>query len=194
MDVNVVLPLNLLVTAGGENEEHVAASVKDVVLDNKVFNGVIRRNAEEAEVGLAGSGGGVRHLKIHNLMTLTVEVAIEAIIPVTDRSPVGNRAKVNVSSQNNIHAFGVEEGLACIDRVTEEDEIFQTYQAEYMYYVRAAKGEFCMGYKDVNDDAVWENYINQVKALGVDEVIAVAQSSFDRQKAEIEALRATMGK
>ena len=35
-DIYVVLPLNLLVTAGGEKEEHVAASVEDVVLDNEV--------------------------------------------------------------------------------------------------------------------------------------------------------------
>ncbi len=102
------------------------------------------------------------------------------------------RAASNVILQESVGSPKNE--LLLFPRTEEEDEIFQTYQAEYMYYVRAAKGEFCMGYKDVYDDAVWENYVKQVKSLGVDEIIAVAQSSFDRQQAEIEALRATMEK
>jgi len=77
--------------------------------------------------------------------------------------------------------------LLLFPRTSEEDEIFQEYSAELSYYWKNIKSEFCMGYKDVNDDAVWNAYLKCLEDLGINEIIAIAQSSFDRQQAEKEA-------
>lgn len=41
--------------------------------------------------------------------------------------------------------------------------------------------EFVTGAKDINDDAVWEDYLKQLKDGGLDKVLEMAQKAYDRQ-------------
>jgi len=82
--------------------------------------------------------------------------------------------------------------LLVFTRTDEENEIFTSYNAELSSYWRTFKDECCMGYKDINDDAVWNEYLKTMEQLGVNEIIEVAQSSYDRQQAQQEAAREMM--
>ena len=80
-------------------------------------------------------------------------------------------------------------------RTPEEDEIFQETNAELTSLTRRAKNEFIMGMRDPSSDADWNSYIADLQSLNHDECWeTLAQASYDRQVAEIEAIAAKMGK
>jgi len=84
--------------------------------------------------------------------------------------------------------------LLVFTRTPEEDGIFETYNADVNSYYRTMRDEFCMGYKDPNDDAVWNEYVKELESLGLNEILAVAQASFDRQQADLQAYLERIGK
>ncbi len=87
-----------------------------------------------------------------------------------------------------------EDELLIFTRTAEEDELFFEYNSELSTLLNAAKTEFCMGRRDPNSDADWQAYLDELKALKFERWAEIGQASFDRQKAETEALLATLEK
>jgi len=89
--------------------------------------------------------------------------------------------------------IGEPEGqLKVFTRTPEEDDRFSDLYPDLNYYSRMYRDEFCMGYKDPNDDAVWNEYVQKLEGIGLQEVVDIAQASFDRQQAEVEEYIASM--
>ena len=87
-----------------------------------------------------------------------------------------------------------EDQLKVFVRTPEEDEIFSDLYPDLNYYSRMYRDEFCMGYKNPNDDAQWKEYVDKLMGIGLQDVIDIAQASFDRQEAEVEAYIASQSK
>ncbi len=79
-------------------------------------------------------------------------------------------------------------------RTPEEDELFHEFNTELSSLIQTARSEFCLGRRDPNSDADWQTYLDELKALKYERWAELGQASYDRQKAEADALRAKMGK
>jgi len=100
------------------------------------------------------------------------------------------------SAQNVLlmQQYPCPEEFLVFPRTVEEDEIFQETNSELTSLTRRAKNEFIMGMRDPSSDADWNQYINDLISLNHDECWEeLGQASYDRQVAEIEAIRAKMG-
>ena len=62
----------------------------------------------------------------------------------------------------------------------EELDQMGTAKADILTYVKEMRAKFICGELDVDDDAVWQNYVNTVHKLGWDNAIAATQSAYDR--------------
>ncbi len=64
----------------------------------------------------------------------------------------------------------------------EEQDTLDNYSTEFNNYVDQARSQFVTGTEgmDVNDDAVWNNYVNQVKSLHYEDLQKAYQSAYDR--------------
>jgi len=102
------------------------------------------------------------------------------------------RSIANVLMQESV---GVpEEQFFVFVRTPEEDEIFQEFNSDLNSVIAKAKADFAMNRRDPNDDAEWNAYLNDLRKLKYERWAELAQISYDRQKAELEAIRAQMGK
>jgi len=79
-------------------------------------------------------------------------------------------------------------------RTPEEDELFHEFNAELSSIVNTARTQFAMGIMDPNDDAQWQEYLDDLKALKFERWAELAQASYDRQQVELEAIRARLEK
>ena len=61
---------------------------------------------------------------------------------------------------------------------SQADELAQL-QTNINNYVQQANAEFITGQRDINDDAAWEGYVNDLKNLGVDRYVEIYQASYD---------------
>ena len=61
-----------------------------------------------------------------------------------------------------------------------ENEVINTYAADLKTYFDENMSAFIMGTRSLDE---WDSYVDAVKAMGVDEVIAVYQASVDRANA-----------
>ena len=77
---------------------------------------------------------------------------------------------------------------------SEEDELFHEYNVDLNGAVSLAMSEFCTGVRDPNDDAEWQAYLDDLAALKFERWAELAQASYDRQKAELDAIRERMEK
>jgi len=84
--------------------------------------------------------------------------------------------------------------LKVFTRTPEEDDIFETYNTDVNSYYRTARSRFCIGQMDPNDDAQWKEYVQDLKDLGLEQILEVAQASFDRQQADLQAYLDRVGK
>ena len=87
-----------------------------------------------------------------------------------------------------------EDRLLVFVRTPEEDERFFEYNSELSTLVNSARNQFCMGIRDPYSDDDWNAYLKELEALNFDLWEELAQASFDRQKAELEAYLAVQGK
>jgi len=87
-----------------------------------------------------------------------------------------------------------EEELLVFLRTPEEDELFHEFNAELSSVINTAFKEFCLGRRDPNNDDAWNAYLADLKKLKYERWAELGQISYDRQKAELEAIRAQMGK
>ena len=63
---------------------------------------------------------------------------------------------------------------------TEELDQMGTAKTDIITYVKEMRAKFICGELDVDNDAVWQNYVDTVHKLGWDDAIAAAQSAWDR--------------
>jgi len=87
-----------------------------------------------------------------------------------------------------------EERFLVFTRTPEEDERFHEFNTELSSLVNSARNQFCMGIRDPYSDADWNAYLKELEALNFDLWEELAQASYDRQKAELEAYLAAQGK
>ena len=74
-----------------------------------------------------------------------------------------------------------EETFDVFWRTEEEDEIYYEYSSELSTHISRARAQFVSGIRDINDDAEWEKYLNELEQLNYhDGQIAIAQASYDR--------------
>jgi len=85
-----------------------------------------------------------------------------------------------------------EEQLLVFLRTPEEDELFHEFNTELSSVVNTAFKEFSLGRKDPNSDADWNAYLKDLEKLHFERWAELGQASYDRQKAELDAIRAQM--
>ena len=83
-----------------------------------------------------------------------------------------------------------EERFLVFTRTPEEDERFHEFNTELSSLVNSARNQFCMGIRNPNSDDDWNAYLKELEALDFDLWEELAQASYDRQKAELEAFKA----
>lgn len=62
----------------------------------------------------------------------------------------------------------------------EEQEVVTEYSSTIKSYVKNARAMFATGALDPNDDGDWQEYLNALKAQGIDAYMAAAQSAYTR--------------
>lgn len=62
----------------------------------------------------------------------------------------------------------------------EEKEVVSEYQKLFKEYVLQARAEMVTGVIDPNDDAQWAKYLDELKANGLEDLLEVAQTAYDR--------------
>jgi len=87
-----------------------------------------------------------------------------------------------------------EEQMFVFLRTPEEDELFHEFNAELSSLYSATRAAFVLGRMDPNDDAEWQNYLNDLASLKFERWAELGQASYDRQKAELDAIRERMEK
>ncbi len=105
-------------------------------------------------------------------------------------SVMNRKAYQNVATQ--LQQPQPPESLYVFDRTPEEDELFHEFNTDLSSVVNSAKSEFIIGVRDPKDDAQWQAYLDDLKALKYERWAELAQASYDRQMAEVEAIKATM--
>jgi len=101
------------------------------------------------------------------------------------------RMAANVALQESIGS--PEEEFFVFVRTAEEDELFQEFNSELNTVISKAKAEFAMGRRDPSNDAEWNAYLKDLQALKYERWAELAQASYDRQKAQLEEIKAQMG-
>lgn len=62
----------------------------------------------------------------------------------------------------------------------EEQAVLDQYSTEFTSFVDEMRNKFIMGVEDINDDAAWEKYCDQMETYGMNELVAAYQSAYDR--------------
>ncbi len=65
---------------------------------------------------------------------------------------------------------------------SEENEYIKQIKSDCDGFISKTRAEFCTGEKDPNDDAAWDAYLAELKTLGIDEYMKIAQGAYDRTK------------
>ncbi len=64
----------------------------------------------------------------------------------------------------------------------EEEGVVAQIEAELKTYVEESIAKFCMSNLDINDDSVWEKYLEQIENIGLSEMLKIKQTVYDRMK------------
>lgn len=73
-----------------------------------------------------------------------------------------------------------EETVRNLEYTSEEDDIKEQYESTITTYVREQTKLFIMGTIDINSDADWNAYVDQINQLKLSDVLGVKQSAYDR--------------
>jgi len=85
-----------------------------------------------------------------------------------------------------------EEQLLVFLRTPEEDELFHEYNTELTSLITTALCEFSLGIRDPYSDKDWQTYLDALDKLHFERWAEFGQASYDRQKAELDAIREKM--
>lgn len=69
-----------------------------------------------------------------------------------------------------------------ISRTSEEDNVFTTNETKITDYVNSMILKFILGSEELNEEN-WQKYVDQVKAHGIEENIAIMQAAYERYQA-----------
>lgn len=98
-------------------------------------------------------------------------------------------------SANNYNAYrilklneidNVVEAMPPLVYTSEEASERSTLYADINNYLVQMKVSFMTGEVDVEDDAAWENYVQQVKKMGYDRLMEIEQAAYDRYYANLK--------
>lgn len=136
-----------------------------------------------ARDGLEPDGLGVQTISYYRNCPAIIPYAMERIAKegTGDTSdPVVQRDIADVQRKVDALEAQREEYITSLPMTTEENaraaELFNTIKT----YVNQSRAEFVTGQKDI--DAEWDAYINELKKMGVDELLALYQTAYDRTK------------
>ena len=62
----------------------------------------------------------------------------------------------------------------------DEVELMGDAKTDILTYAKEMRAKFISGELDVNDDAVWQNYVDNIHKLGWDNAVSASQSAWDR--------------
>lgn len=71
------------------------------------------------------------------------------------------------------------EAFPPIYRTTEEEDVYTSKQSVIDDYIKTMVLRFVLGDVELNESS-WETYVNQIKAYGIEENIAIQQAAYDR--------------
>lgn len=75
----------------------------------------------------------------------------------------------------------------------DEKELFDEIKTDFNTYVQEMRAKFVYGEVDVNDDAVWEEYVKQIRKLRVNEYIDLINDAMDRKIEKCEEFGIDLG-
>ena len=84
--------------------------------------------------------------------------------------------------QNYIKAGEPEHRVFDLNYSKEANERLTEIAGELNSFIKTRRAQFCSGELDPRDDAQWQEYLDGLKMLHVDEWIELAQEAFDRQQ------------
>ena len=143
----------------------------------------------------AGNLGGTARIKIldssafdgtnnyvwHGQFGMNSEAYWQYELDVNDGSWNGTLyKKLQQQKQNYVDAGQPEEQYFNISRTDEEEEIWSDANADITEYIRTSRANFCNGITDPNNDADWQNYLNDLYSLNYEQWISIAQAYYDR--------------
>lgn len=65
----------------------------------------------------------------------------------------------------------------------EESADAASLYSDILTYVATSALEFINGAKDINDDAVWNEYVSNIESMGIEDLTAIVQGAYDRAHA-----------
>lgn len=75
-----------------------------------------------------------------------------------------------------------EDTVRNLKYTTKEDDVNQQYSSNISEYVTSSRDAFIIGTKNVNNDADWNAYLNQLEELHLDDIVKVKQDAYDRSQ------------
>ncbi|MBQ7565925.1 MAG: extracellular solute-binding protein [Oscillospiraceae bacterium] len=152
----------------------------------------------DPELGLPGNLGGVARVRAlvdsdpqtyPNSITWTgvyagisCSAATQGVIDMSD--PENYRTARSIHDTSIIRYYeeaGQPDELYYYDIFTPEESDWNIEHApDIKDYIKTSRAEFCNGIRDPENDADWEQYVNDLHALGTEQWIANAQASYDR--------------
>ena len=84
--------------------------------------------------------------------------------------------------QNYIDAGQPEKVFTNVAYTLEENERLAEIQKELTDFIKDRRAQFCTGVLDPRDDAQWQAYLDNLKALRYDEWVEIAQTAYDRMQ------------
>ena len=104
---------------------------------------------------------------------------------MTDIAPANEsntRARILCLQQMEPYCTGKVFAESYLNFTEEEQSTLDSYNTEFNTYVSQARSQFVTGTEgmDVNDDAVWNNYVNQVKSLHYEDIQKAYQNAYTR--------------
>ena len=144
--------------------------------------------AEEGSVSIYGTPATIRI--INQLWNTPQNKHLAQIVPYVSRPKYsggvtwdGNAADgeyVNAQAALLYTDYEPEEYLGTLIYTPDEEARIQKIRIDVEAYVKETIVLFITGVLDINDDAVWDEYIRGFDSLGLAEFIAVSQTAYDR--------------
>lgn len=102
-----------------------------------------------------------------------------------DGSWAANRSKLSAACyQSYVNGERPAEVIGTLVYNSEENETVSEIRDQIEDYIAEARALFISGVMDPNDDAQWNNYLANLKAQGMDQWLAIAQSAYTRMTAK----------
>lgn len=117
--------------------------------------------------------------------THEVRMSQEAPADMDILSSVGSEKRLYMITKEQYEPYGaIEMTLPNIRFTVDETNEISQSKADLIKYEDDSAVAFITGSMDINDDAVWQQYLDQLEAMGIQEVLEMTQVGYDRQYGE----------